>query len=169
MPELPDWLRLRAPAARLVFQGGPAARTAAGRGFGVPFPEAACRASVLGERAVLWLGPDEHLLLAPDGSQERILAELAIALSGSPHSLVDVSDRQVAIAVSSRAARDILASGCPLDLDSAAFPVGMCTRTLFGKAEALLWRRSAEEYHLEIGRSFSGYVLGWLREAARGG
>jgi sarcosine oxidase gamma subunit len=41
----------------------------------------------------------------------------------------------------------------------------MCTRTLFGKAEALLWRRSAEEYHLEIGRSFAGYALGWLREA----
>jgi sarcosine oxidase subunit gamma len=169
MAEQVDWMRERAPAARFVFQGGPAARIAAGKAFGVPLPEAACRASVLGERAALWLGPDEHLLLAPDGSQERILAELAAALAAIAHSLVDVSHRQVAIALVGRASRSLLASGCPLDLDSAAFPVGMCTRTLFGKAEALLWRRSAEEYHLEIGRSFSGYVLGWLREAERGG
>jgi sarcosine oxidase, subunit gamma len=169
MSEQAESLRLRVPTARFVFQGGPAARLAAGKAYGVPFPETACRASVLGERAVLWMGPDEHLLLAPDGSQERILAELAIASSRIAHSLVDVSHRQVAITVAGRAARSILASGCPLDLDSAAFPVGMCTRTLFGKAEALLWRRSAEEYHLELGRSFAGYVLGWLREAERGG
>jgi sarcosine oxidase, subunit gamma len=158
-----------ADRARFLFQGRAAARAAAGRGFGVPFPADACRASVLGERAVLWLGPEEHLLLAPEGVRSRVLAELEIALGGHAHSLVDVSERQVAIAVSGRAAREILASGCPLDLDSAAFPVGMCTRTLFGKAEALLWRRSAEEYHLEVARSFAGYVRGWMREAQRGG
>jgi sarcosine oxidase subunit gamma len=81
------------------------------------------------------------------------------------HSLVDVSQRQVALAVAEPGARDRLASGCPLDLDPEAFPVGMCTRTLFGKAEALLWRPSAEEYHLEVGRSFADYVRGCLREA----
>jgi sarcosine oxidase, subunit gamma len=155
--------------ARFLFQGKAAARAAAGKAFGVPFPEEACRASVLGERAVLWLGPDEHLLLSPDGTRARVLTELEIALGGHAHSLVDVSERQVAIAVSGRSAREVLSSGCPLDLDSSAFPVGACTRTLFGKAEALLWRRSAEEYHLEVGRSFAGYVRGWMREAQRGG
>ena len=158
-----------ADRARLLFQGRAAARAAAGKAFGVPFPEEACRASVLGERAVLWLGPEEHLLLAPEGARARILAELEIALGSHAHSLVDVSERQVAIAVGGRSAREVLSSGCPLDLDSAAFPVGMCTRTLFGKAETLLWRRSAEEYHLEVARSFAGYVRAWIREAQRGG
>lgn len=151
--------------ARFVFQGDAAARAAAGRAFGVAFPEEACRSNAAGERAALWLGPDEHLLLAPDGTQERIAAELEIALAGIPHSLVDVSQRQVAIPVAGANARDLLSSGCPLDLDPDVFPVGACTRTLFGKAEALLWRASAEEYHLEVGRSFAGYVLGCLREA----
>jgi sarcosine oxidase subunit gamma len=151
--------------ARFVFQGEAAARAAAGRAFGVAFPEDACRANSAGERAALWLGPDEHLLLAPDGTQERIAAELEIALAGIPHSLVDVSQRQVAIPVAGANARDLLSSGCPLDLDPDVFPVGTCTRTLFGKAEVLLWRASAEEYHLEVGRSFAGYVLGCLREA----
>lgn len=151
--------------ARFLFQGDAAARAAAGRAFGIVLPGDACRANAAGERAALWLGPDEHLLLAPDGSQARIAAELEIALTGIPHSLVDVSQRQVAIVVEGPAARELLASGCPLDLDPDAFPVGMCTRTLFGKAEALLWRSGAEEYHLEIGRSFAAYVRGWLREA----
>jgi sarcosine oxidase subunit gamma len=165
MAEAAKAIELQAPIARLVFQGGAAARNAAGEAFGVQFPEAACRANARGERAVLWLGPDEHLLLAPDGTQQGVIAELETALAGIAHSLVDVSHRQVAIMVAGRAASEILNSGCPLDLDAAAFPVGTCTRTLFGKAEALLWRRSAEEYHLEVGRSLADYVLGCLREA----
>jgi len=169
MPEVRNPLRMLEPAARFILQGGPAARAAAGQAFGVSLPEVACRANSAGERSALWLGPDEHLLLAPEGAAERVAAELEIALSGLAHSLVDVSDRQVAIALTGRAARDILCQGCPLDLDPAEFTEGMCTRTIFAKAEVVLWRRSAEEYHLEVGRSFSGYVLGWMQESIRGG
>ena len=168
MPEARDPLRMLEPAARFILQGGPAARAAAGQAFGVALPEAACRANSAGDRSALWLGPDECLLLAPEGSAERV-AEIEIALSGVPHSLVNVSDRQVAIALTGPAARDILCQGCPLDLDPAEFTAGMCTRTVFAKAEVVLWRRSAEEYHLEVGRSFSGYVLGWMQESMRGG
>ena len=165
MSEPEDWLRELAPSARFVFQGGPAARAAAGRAFGIALPADACRASAVGERSALWLGPEEHLLLAPAEAARRIHAELAAALAGLSHSLMDVSHRQVAIAVAGPTARDILASGCPLDLDPEEFPAGMCTRTLFAKAEVVLWRRSVEEYHLEVARSFSAYVLGWMREA----
>ena len=169
MPEVADRLRELPPAARFVFQGGRVARETAGRAFGVPLPVAACRASTIGERSALWLGPEEHLLIAPAEIGSRIQAEVSTVLAGVAHSLVDVSDRQVAFAMTGSAARDVLASGCPLDLDPDAFPVDMCTRTLFGKAEIVLWRRSAEEYHLEVARSFSDYVLGWIREAHRGG
>src|SRR5262245_42149047 len=159
----------RGPATRFIFQGGPAAREAASRGFGVALPTVSCRAEISGDRAALWLGPDEWLLLAPAGDCASALAAFESALAGLPHSLVDVTHRQVALSVTGPQARELLASGCPLDLSPESYPVGMCTRTLFAKAEIVLWRRSAEEYHLETGRSFSGYVLGWLREAQRGG
>ena len=165
MPEVADWLRELPCAARFIFQGGPEARAAAGRAFGVALPETACRASAAAERSALWLGPEEHLLLAPVEDLCRIQAELSTALAGIAHSLVDVSHRQLAYAVTGPDARDVLASGCPLDLDPDVFPVDMCTRTLFSKSEIVLWRRSAEEYHLEVARSFSAYVLGWMREA----
>ena len=169
MPEIGEPPRMLEPAARFILQGGPAARAAAGQAFGVALPEVACRANSAGGRSALWLGPDEYLLLATEGAAERVAAELEIALSGVSHSLVDVSDRQVAIALTGPAAREILCQGCPLDLDPAEFTAGMCTRTIFAKAEVVLWRRSAEEYHLEVGRSFSGYVLGWMQESIRGG
>lgn len=158
-------LRVLAPAARFIFQGGPAARRAAGDAFGVALPEDPCRAHDAGGRAALWLGPDEHLLLAPAGNAAIIAAQLGSALTGIAHSLVEVSQRQVALKLGGSGASELLNSGCPLDLDPAQFPPGMCTRTVIGKAEAVLWRKAAAEYHLEVWRSFAAYVLEWLREA----
>jgi len=164
-----ETLRLLPPATRFILQCGRDARDRAGVAFGLPMPEAACRAESASGRAALWLGPDERLLLAPDGMGDAIVGALEAALTAHPHSLVDVSHRQAALRIAGPRASDLLASGCPLDLDPAAFPVGMCTRTILARAEVVLWRLSPEEYHLETGRSFSGYVLGWLREAERGG
>jgi sarcosine oxidase subunit gamma len=162
-----DWLRTLAPAARFVLQGGPAARAAAGAAFGVPLPENPCRTNVSGRRAALWLGPDEQLLLAPAEDAQIIVADLAKALTGIAHSLVDVSQRQLALQVSGPHASAILNAGCPLDLDPAEFPPGMCTRTLFGKSDVIIWRTGAAEYHLEVWRSFAGYVLELLQEASQ--
>ncbi len=156
------------PVARFIFQGGLAARKAAGEAFGVSLPAAACRANTAGNRAALWLGPDEHLLLAPMTDAQAVVTDLDAALSGAAYSLVEVSQRQVAVQLNGPDASTFLNTGCPLDLDPAEFPVGMCTRTLFGKADVVLWRRGIEEYHLEVGRSFSDYVLRWLREAGLG-
>ena len=161
-----DWLQTLAPAARFILQGGPAARAAAGEAFGVPLPECQCRANLLENRAALWLGPDEQLLLGPAEDAQILAADLAAALTGIAHSLVDVSHRQIALQVSGSHASAILNAGCPLDLDLAEFPPGMCTRTLLGKADIVLWRTGAAEFHLEVWRSFSDYVLGCLQEAA---
>jgi len=161
------WLRMLPPATRFVLQGGPAARAAAGAAFGVSLPEDSCRADSSGDRAALWLGPDEHLLLAPAEDAEMIAAGLEDALTGIAHSLVDVSQRQFALRVSGAHVSAILNTGCPLDLDPAAFPPGMCTRSLFGKADIIIWRTGADEFRLEVWRSFADYVSALLRDAAR--
>jgi sarcosine oxidase subunit gamma len=89
------------------------------------------------------------------------------ALADRPHSLVDVSHRQLGLAISGAHAATVLAAGCPLDLDRGAFPVGMCTRTVLGKAEIVLWRIAEDGFHLEVWRSFAAYVSGVIAEAAR--
>ena len=93
---------------------------------------------------------------------------LESVLDGTAHSLVDVSHRQIGLIASGPAAARVLNAGCPLDLGLKAFPVGMATRTLFDKAEIVLWRRAAATFHLEVWRSFAPWLAASLFEAARG-
>ena len=178
------WLKALSPGERFAFYGGAPARAAAALVWGAVFPEEACRANVHATRATLWLGPDEYLLLdlaggvdkAPHGPEApgRATAPLVSptftalerALGDIPHSLVDISHRQFALEVSGPHAATILNGACPLDLDLAQFPVGMCTRTVLAKADIVLWRTQERAFHLEVWRSFAGYVTGLLREIA---
>jgi sarcosine oxidase subunit gamma len=161
-------LRALPPATRYVLRGGSEVRAAAQSALGFGIPATACRATVEGDRAALWLGPDEWLLIAPQPPPCGLAAGLAAALEGLAHSLVDVSHRQSALAVSGPQATTLLAAGCPLDLDASAFPVGMCTRTMLAKAEIVLWRTDPQVFRLEVWRSFVAYVSQFLGEAARG-
>jgi len=160
------WLAPLPVATRFSFRGGVDAALAASRAFGVELPASACRANVAGSRAALWLGPDEQLLIAPEGDASSARAALAAALDSIPHSIVDISHRQIAFEVKGPDAEWLLQAGCPLDLDASQFPVGMCTRTVYLKAEILLWRTSADTFRLEIWRSFAEYVVGMLNESA---
>jgi sarcosine oxidase subunit gamma len=166
-PARSEWLRPLPPAARFVLHAPAAARALAAPVWSPGFSELACRASGDGDRASLWLGPDEYLLLAPDAEGAALHASLATALAGSPHALVDVSHRQTAFEIIGPHAPDILNGGCPLDLDLAEFPVGMCTRTVFAKAEITLWRTASQTFHVEVWRSFTDYLTQLLAEVAR--
>jgi len=165
-----EWLKTLPPAARWVLHGDAQARALAAPVWGVGFSAAACRAVRSAERATLWLGPDEYLLLdlaAQDASALATAAAIEAALRDTPHALVDVSHRQFALEVSGPHAEVILRGACPLDLHISQFPVGMCTRTVLAKADITLWRTREDAFHLEVWRSFEGYVGGLLQEIAR--
>jgi sarcosine oxidase subunit gamma len=161
------WLEVEPPLSRLIFRGDDAARAAASRAFGLELPATACRAATDGIRAALWLGPDEQLLLAPDGQAGAIEVSMSQALGGQASSLVDVSHRQVGIGIHGPRAQWLLEAQCPLPLDPRSFPPGMCTRTVFGKAEIVLWRPTTDVFRLEVWRSFATYVVELLREIER--
>ncbi len=127
--------------------------------FGLGLPSMPCRCA--GEWA-LWLGPDEWLLLAEQGCGGDLLARIDRAAEGRPYALVDVSHRQLGLMLSGEGAADILSGAVPLNLAEAAFPAGMCTRTLCEKAEIVLWRHSAYRWRLEVQRSFAPYIWALL-------
>lgn len=140
------------------------AGTAAGFSLDIPINTRSGSA----ERASIRLGPNEWLLVGPYGEAQAMMEQIDAALSGRFYTLVDVSHRNVGIMVSGRRAADVLNSGCPLDLAEAAFPTGMATRTLMGKAEIVLMRLDdTPTYQVECWRSFSTYVRDYLIEAAR--
>ena len=169
------WLKALPPAERFAFYGGAAARAAAAPLWGPVFSEEACRAHAQATRATLWLGPGEYLLLdfgtggaasVRSASVSPTFSALDQALTGIPHALVDISHRQFALEVSGPHAATILSGACPLDLDISQFPVHMCTRTALAKADIVLWRTQEDAFHLEVWRSFAGYVSGVLAEIA---
>jgi sarcosine oxidase, subunit gamma len=169
MPRSPAFSLTEAPpAGRFLFRGDEAARKSCSLGFRVELPHRLGIAAEGLDRAALWLGPDEWLLIAGDADPELFSATIASALGEALHSLVDVSHRQVGIVVDGAGAARALSAGCPLDLRERAFPVGFATRTLFEKTEIVLWRRGAESFHVEAWRSFAPHLVAALTEAARG-
>ncbi len=161
------WMRVKDAASRLILQCDAQARVAAGTTWGVPFSEESCRAHLVDERATLWLGPEEHLMWQASREVPLPIEELEQALSPYPHSLVDVSHRQVALEIFGPHAATILAGACPLDLDLREFPVHMCTRTVLAKVDVVLWRTGTETFHIEVGPSLLRYAQDLLMEIGR--
>jgi sarcosine oxidase subunit gamma len=162
-----EWLKPLPVAMRFSLNGDFGTRAAAAAIWGSTFAEEPCRAAVQGTRATLWLGPDEYLLLGADAESEPAVEDaLQRALTGMPHSLVNIGHRQFALELSGPHAAAILSGACPLDLHLDEFPTGMCTRTVLAKADIVLWRIRDDAFHLEVWRSFAGYVTGLLSEIA---
>jgi sarcosine oxidase subunit gamma len=151
-------LRQLPPASRLVLRGGAQVLVVAADTLGLQHNETPCRAVRNDARAALWLGPDERLLIGPAEAAREIEGLLQRALAGMAHSLVEISHGQTAFEVRGARAAAALNIGCPLDLDPESFPVDMCTRTVFAKAQVVLWRTDVETFRVETARSFAPYV-----------
>jgi len=98
---------------------------------------------------ILWLGPDEFLIV---GEAD---------LSETRH--VDVTFNREILHV---ADRGILAKGCGLDLDPRVFPAGRCAQTLLARTQVIL-EATPEEVLVYVRRSYARYLRDWLADAAR--
>ncbi|HEV7253352.1 MAG TPA: sarcosine oxidase subunit gamma family protein [Mesorhizobium sp.] len=112
--------------------------------------------------SALWLGPDEWLLI---GETRDLMAELRPVQA--LHSAVDISHRNVAIAVTGEKAAECLSGACPQNLNDDVFPVGAATRTVLGKVEIVLWRDGEQAFRVECWRSFAPYAFALLSASAR--
>lgn len=130
--------------------------------LGVTLPQRPKASAVSGDRHALWIGPDEWYVIGADGTDFVALAGNA----GVLNSAVDISHRNIGIVVSGPGAAMAINSACPHDLTEASFPVGACTRTVFGKMEIILYRPEADTYRVECWRSFAEYCFGMLAEGA---
>jgi sarcosine oxidase subunit gamma len=120
-----------------------------------------------GDRAALWLGPDEWLVVGPSDSAGAIESDLRASLGGAIEALVDVSANRTVLELTGPAARDLLEAGCSIDLDPRSFPPGRCAQTLLARANVILWHvDAAPTYRLFVRPSFAAYLAAWLTDAA---
>ncbi len=106
---------------------------------------------------VVCLGPDEWLLRAeagtrlPDGSGQKL-------------SVVEISERQVALVLEGPRASEVLMAGCPRDLEK--FAVGRAARTVFEGVEVIVLRTGEQRFEVEVWRSFAPWLQLALTKAA---
>lgn len=152
------------PAELISLRARPEEVAALSAALGLELPTRPKTSVASNGRVALWLGPDEWLVIGDGEGSAGLMA--ACAASGIIHSAVDVSHRNTAILVEGPGAAATINASCPLDLSLTAFPVGACTRTLFGKVEIVLLRTAEERFRVEVWRSFSDYAFGLLAEGA---
>jgi sarcosine oxidase, subunit gamma len=115
------------------------------------------------DRDVLWLGPDEWLVVGEAGTEGPIMSALTESLAGDHHSIVDVSANRIVFDLFD--SLDTLASGCGLDLDPNRWLPGMCAQTLFGGAQVILHQLDERTTRVFVRPSFAGYVVDRLSVA----
>ena len=116
-----------------------------------------------GERAIVWLGPDEWLVVSSPGSREGVAGRLEEALSGLHVAVNDISSGQTIIRLRGPRARDVLSKGCSLDFHPRAFGPGQCAQSHIGKSNALIIQvDDAPTYDIIVRRSFADYLSRWL-------
>jgi sarcosine oxidase subunit gamma len=117
--------------------------------------------------SVLWLGPDEFLVVTEPERETAVAAALLGALRGRRAAVIDISDSRTVIALSGFHARDVLAKGCGIDLHPRSFAPGHCAQTFLAKARiALVQIDDAPTYHILVERSLAEYLWLWLADAA---
>ena len=146
---------------------GPAGAAAA-KVLGVTLPVTPCTAVAAGDLQILWLGPDEWLVVGPPGTAGELAEDLCATLGGQG-TVCDVSAQRTTLSVTGPRAADVLAHGCAIDLDPRAAPAGTCVQTNLARVGVILVVRNeaASDLWLLVRSSFAGYLATWLVDACQ--
>ncbi|MEM9707593.1 MAG: sarcosine oxidase subunit gamma family protein [Pseudomonadota bacterium] len=150
--------------------GADALRQSVKSATGIDVPPA-LEGAEAGEAGVLWMAPDELLLLGPRDEAGRIVAELESALAGSHFLAADISDARSVFRLEAEdgAIRDVLSKLTPADLSPDAFPVGRFRRTRIAQIAGALWMREPQVAEVFVFRSMAQYAFDLLSNAAEPG
>lgn len=133
--------------------------------WGVELP-ATPRLAQRDEVGFIWAGPERWLATSPSMGGEALVASLRQA-AGDVASICDQTDSRVLLAVSGHHARDALARGMPIDLQSGTFGVGDTAITHAFHIGCQLWQTDDKPtYVLAIPRSYGASLRAGLDEAA---
>lgn len=135
-------------------------------GADMPAPLGICSAQ---ERSILWMSPDELLLLMPIEEVAAALARIDKALNGKHFLAEDVSDMRAGFLVTGEGAREALAKLTPADVSPEAFGAGSLRRSKLGQIAAAFWINDEGDIEVICFRSVAQYAFDLLCNAAKSG
>jgi sarcosine oxidase, subunit gamma len=135
---------------------------------GVDIATAANRFTQAGDRACLWLGPNECLIVGPSGGERELTAGLRTVFVGLDAAVTDVSESRTTILLQGPRARDLLQKGMPIDLHPREFQTGQCAQTHIAGANVIIRQLDDRPtYEVFVLNSFAEHLWLWLESAAR--
>jgi heterotetrameric sarcosine oxidase gamma subunit len=134
---------------------------------GASLPRNPNTASEVDDRIVLWTGPGTWLIATSEGGVQSLAEGLrAIACAGAV-SVVDLSHGRTVVRIGGPAARDVLATGCSIDLHPRRFLAGDCAQTSIAGIALLIHAVTDDPvYDLYLPRGFALSAWEWLSDAA---
>ncbi|QOL79698.1 sarcosine oxidase subunit gamma [Pseudooceanicola spongiae] len=127
--------------------------------------------TVMTEKAIAWMSPDELLVMLPYADLPDALGTLEQKLSDPMASAVDVSHARAIFSITGPDAlvREVVAKLAPVDMAPAQFRPGMFRRTRLAQVPAALWLPAPGRVELICFRSVAEYVFTILCDAAKPG
>jgi sarcosine oxidase subunit gamma len=145
----------------------PAAQAAAsGVLGGASLPTAPNTSTTAGATAVLSIGPERWLVVAPERASDDLAAALASALGGALAAVTDLSHSRTVLRLTGPRTPELLAKGCALDLHRSKFPVGTCAQGLLAPFGVLIHAvDETPSFDLYVARSYALALWEWLGES----
>ena len=133
---------------------------------GCMFPPSTNKFTTAGERHVVWLGPDEFMIICEAGKDEELTNAIHASFENQHMAVTNITDALAAFHLKGDAVRQVLAKGCSLDLYYKSFPPGDVAQTLLSHAAVTIMALADHEFIVISRSSFASYLHDWLCDAA---
>ncbi len=133
---------------------------------GCTFPPAANKFTTAGERHIVWLGPDEFMVICEAGKDEELASAIHASFGNRHAAVTNITDALAAFHLKGVAVRQVLAKGCALDLHKNSFASGDAAQTLLAHAAVTIMALTNDEFIVICRTSFASYLHDWILDAA---
>jgi len=138
----------------------------------MPLPKRAGDTSAKEKITLLWLGPNEWVLVSNfEIAKETNIYELEQVLFdgiSKPNlgAVTNVTDHFTIFSLSGTNIFKILCKGCPYDFESKNFSDNKAVRTIINHIDVTIHRKNKNNIDLYVRRSFANYLWNWLKDSA---
>ena len=117
--------------------------------------------------SVLWMSPDQWLLLTENQDMQAKVSMLSGALEDVFASINDVSGGQTVVNIKGDKALKVMNKGTTFDVHPSVFGPGKCAQSVFAKMNVLIYPKQEDNpaVDLIVRRSFADFLGRWLINA----
>lgn len=129
-------------------------------------PLSPCSSMQNANTTIMWLSPDEWLILVDGGTEAAVEEKLRRSLRGH-FAVSDISGAQTMLEISGKDCLQLLQKSIGYDLHLHSFPINKVIGTAFAKSSAHIRRTGEHDFQLIIRRSFADYIWLWLQQSSK--